>query len=403
MTSHQNINPRPIPPPPPDWRTPDHPPPQRPPRKSAAGKIIALLIVLLLLLSILFLTPIGRNFFSELAGNSYAQSSEFTLVRDITVEVNSGDITYACDIPLPREIAGSEEDIQTIQSVVPNPDVPTIIKYGQDWVEWTGQEDNSVTFRITYRATVRTVIWDIGTGDSGMVSDIPASYLALQGNDEWEITDNDGNPTGEYMIWPSDQDIQDLSDELTSGDLTAYENIRNVYNYLRENIDYQTVSGSEPKSCLETLSDGTGDCDDQSILMISLLRAAGIPAWLAFGMLYDSVRDEWGAHAWAEVYIPLKDDDGGSVVIDVVNDEFLVRNCNRLEEWKSDGNGEHLSDYYHTLSYNYTLTNPHQQPPNVVLSDSFSGDYEASNEKVYAMLNHDNFLNVPVAQARREH
>jgi len=151
-------------------------------------------------------------------------------------------------------------------------------------------------------------------------------------------------------------------------------------------VDYQTVSGSEPKSCLETLEDGTGDCDDQSILLISLLRAAGIPSWLAFGVLYDGGNDAWGAHAWAEVYMPLADGNGGSVVIDVVNSEFLVRNCNRLEEWKSDGIGDHLSDYYHILSYNYTLANPHQLPPSVDISDDYTGDYEGSASKVYVAL-----------------
>jgi hypothetical protein len=112
------------------------------------------------------------------------------------------------------------------------------------------------------------------------------------------------------------------------------------------------------------------------------LRAAGIPAWLAFGVLYDDVRGEWGAHAWAEVYMPLSAGTGGSVVVDVVNSEFLVRNCNRLEEWKSDGDGEHLSDYYHLLSYNYTLDPSGQQPPVVMLGDSFSGDYWASEDVV---------------------
>lgn len=349
-------------------------------------KALAILVVLLLLLAILFVTLFGKMMFADLTGHSYSESATFTLNRDISIEIRSGEISWACDIPAPQNINNANGGIQTIQSAVPNPLVPATEKYGDDWIMWDGSDDSTVNLRMTYKATVRTVIWGMDAEDSGMVSDIPAALVAQQGGNEWELKDSNGNPTGEYMIWPEHQTIASLSQDLTSDRRTVYEKIQYVYNYVNENMDYQTIPGSEPKACLQTLADGTGDCDDQSILLISLLRAAGIPSWLAFGMLYDQGQDVWGAHAWVEVYIPLISGTSGSVAIDVVNDEFLVRNCNRLEEWKSDGNGEHLSDYYHLLSYNYTMANPHQQPPVVVLGDSYSGEYEASSGKVYELI-----------------
>nr|QOV09138.1 Transglutaminase domain-containing protein [uncultured Thermoplasmata archaeon] len=373
---------RPLPPPPPDWQTEEISPPKR--KSNWPVKVVAILIVLLLLFLILFYTPIGKDFMAGLTGDTYAASSDFTVQREITIDISSGEINWVCDIPVPKSISGGS--IQAIESAVPSPLVSPTESDGSEWIEWTGTDDSFVTLSMTYRASVKTVIWDISPEESGMASDIPEDLLESQGGNEWAVLDSNDIPTGEYKIWPDNSEITELSDSLTSPELTVLENTRSIYDYLRDNLDYRTVPGSEPKSCLDTLEDGTGDCDDQSMLLISLLRAAGIPAWLAFGVLYDGGSDAWGAHAWAEVYMPLADGNGGSVVIDIVNDEFLVRNCNRLEEWKSDGNGEHLSDYYHILSYNYTLANPHQQPPDVDIGDEYSGEYDASAERVYATI-----------------
>ena len=68
-----------------------------------------------------------------------------------------------------------------------------------------------------------------------------------------------------------------------------------------------------------TLSEGLGDCDDQSILLISLLRSLGVPAYLQVGIyIHSSIDDSqtsWeghltnarrgvGWHGWAMVYVP---------------------------------------------------------------------------------------------------
>ncbi|MBA3045999.1 MAG: transglutaminase-like domain-containing protein [Candidatus Thermoplasmatota archaeon] len=373
-----------LPPPPPDWQPQYHAPP--PKRKSRAGKILAILLVLLILFSILFYTPIGKMFLAGITGNSYPSDSTFRLTREIEIDVDNGDINYLCDIPLPGTVAYSAGNAQRINKVNTQPVATNSDKYGNSWLEWSGSTDGTVTFEVTYWATVNTIIWDIGSGNSGMVSDIPSGLADVQTGNELEILDSADNPTGEYKIWPTHVTISKLANGLTSDDLTVYDNVKRIYNYVRGNVDYLTVSGSEAKSCLQTLADGTGDCDDQSILLISLCRSIGIPSWLAFGTLYDSIRNEWGAHAWAEVYIPLQDGTGEGVTIDTANKEFLVRNCNRLEEWKSDGIGDHLADYYNILSYNYSMLNPHQLPPEVTVSENYSGEYAASEEMVYALF-----------------
>ncbi len=70
----------------------------------------------------------------------------------------------------------------------------------------------------------------------------------------------------------------------------------------------------------EVIVEGAGDCDDQSNLLITLLRAAGIPSYLEIGLLYlrNNFRHEHtevnglfhyifiggGGHGWVAAYIP---------------------------------------------------------------------------------------------------
>ena len=373
---------RPVPPPPPDHVRPQpqpaysqQPAPRK--RKSRAVQAIAILIVLLLLLMALLYTPLGPMLLGPLTGQkTYAQQSSFTLTRTIELNIARGEINYACDLPVPVDYYALGGIAQDISSVSFSPAASEEVKFGGDWIQWEGTSDSTVQLSMVVRGSARTVVWDIDMTSSGTLADIPAS-MNYQLGDEWEETDSDGNPTGQYKIWPSSPTIRTLAGTLTSDELTVYENVRAVYDYVRQNIEYQAVSGSDPKSCVDTLSDRTGDCDDQSMLLISICRAAGIPSWLAFGALYDGVRDQWGPHAWAEIYVPMASGGAERPAIDVVNGEYFVRNCNRMEEWKSDGDGNHLDDYYHILTYNYTIFG-NQPLPQVVLDESFTGSYESS-------------------------
>ena len=84
-----------------------------------------------------------------------------------------------------------------------------------------------------------------------------------------------------------------------------------------QNIIYGSAEG--PRYPNETYSERRGDCDDQAILLITLCRIVGIPAYLQVGCIYDflgynsdtyweghvtSVQKQIGWHGWAIVYVP---------------------------------------------------------------------------------------------------
>ena len=177
--------------------------------------------------------------------------------------------------------------------------------------------------------------------------------------------------------------VSELAESITRGSSNVYTIMKSIFDYMRDEFVYDENSPGIPKSCEQTMADAQGDCDDQSILYISMLRSLGIPAWLEFGPLYDSNAGDWGGHAWAEVYIPLASGGGQEVTIDIVNGEFLVRNCNRFEEWKSDGVSQHLEEYYYLLTH---IPTDYYPLLSVSFDESYSGVYTASSDTVSGLI-----------------
>ncbi len=53
----------------------------------------------------------------------------------------------------------------------------------------------------------------------------------------------------------------------------------------------------------EVAKSGEGDCTEHAVYLAALARARGIPARVAFGLVYIEGRRAFGYHAWTEVYI----------------------------------------------------------------------------------------------------
>ncbi len=60
-----------------------------------------------------------------------------------------------------------------------------------------------------------------------------------------------------------------------SGGARNYGAIRKIYEYARSNIECQREEGEIPKFPYETLAYGSGDCEDQAMLLAALLKLAG--------------------------------------------------------------------------------------------------------------------------------
>lgn len=313
--------------------------------------IIAIIVILLLLVANPGFREAVKNAFSPaLEGyREYPEWADYDVERIITISRVDPNfpMDYDVDIPKPMDIPNETDPwLQDVISITPspNPDDEEIKFPDYTWMVWDGNGVNSNRqFRITYSIRTESAIWTVDPSESGTVNDIPKWLVDRYGN----------KTTEEWVIIPADPQVKALSDQLVTGKLTVYDKLKSIFDYMNENYEYQTTRRGEPKFCYDTLTTKTGDCDDQSVLFISLARAAGIPSWLEFGALYNQKENTWGGHAWIRAYIPYYYGGGHVFNIDVVNDHFLFRDAFRFSEWESDGNGTHLKDYYYSYGSNF--------------------------------------------------
>jgi hypothetical protein len=320
-------------------------------------------------------------------------SVEFSVERVFTIE-SDDYLEYSLFIPIPQNLQIDGEDAQILKDFEQS---PKYTELGGDrnsqWVWSDTLEDGGKSeIKIIYHFNNAKISWDISIEKAGTIDDIqrftPNLYSRYSG-DAWPVanyqdndnvdSDNDGildtkdvDDNGDripekYRIEPSNPEIRDLLIEILVGehlvpsgasisdlgDLNVYRVVKAIYDHIDDTCKYPTEQemyddskkyGGYPKWATGTYSDRRGDCDDQSILFISLCRAAGIPSMLEIGALYDVQMNRWEGHGWANVFIPYKEkyhDDKGTThvtpMVDIVNDIFLFRDPNRFSEWVDDG------------------------------------------------------------------
>lgn len=79
------------------------------------------------------------------------------------------------------------------------------------------------------------------------------------------------------------------------------ENLVYVNNWVHSYIDYDLGYVSMVNDAVAVLSDRKGVCDEFAILEAAILRAQGYPVKYVVG--YANTSQEWGAHAWLDVYV----------------------------------------------------------------------------------------------------
>jgi transglutaminase-like putative cysteine protease len=112
---------------------------------------------------------------------------------------------------------------------------------------------------------------------------------------------------------PADPVVDPLVKQLTAKEDTEYDKVRAIYDYFsKENgfaYNLTTSSGTAGSDIAAFLDSKIGFCQQYAAAMAWMVRAAGIPARVAFGFTRGSDRDgnTWtvtnrNAHAWTEVY-----------------------------------------------------------------------------------------------------
>ncbi len=312
--------------------------------------VIAIIIILLLASWPMVQAPMRALYKMVTTGQpgfqTFPESAEFTIDRDLSLTAVTNGLTYTIDIPKPFHIPKIHERLGLTTSPTPT---STFTEAGQEWMAWTGTipRGGTAAIEIIYHMKLYSTMWEIESGDSGSVSDIPSDY------DKYLVQ--------EWKIDPTDAQVRALAKDIVGTEQNVYKVLLKIFQWMDENLEYQVQRSADPKTCSETLATMSGDCDDQSILLASLARSLGVPVWLNLGIIYDPVRDYWGGHGWNNVYIPLKGGDYVIATVDIVNDQFLFRDPYHVSDYIDNGDGAALKEYYTSWSYTYNGASPNAQ------------------------------------------
>ena len=167
-------------------------------------------------------------------------------------------------------------------------------------------QGHNISYAVTYRVVSKPRTLDnINETASKSLNEIPVSlkekYLGAEG--PWLVNDTE---------------LRSLAYNITGNESNALTIIKNFVTWIKENIDYEVHE--TPQYPNETLTSRKGDCDDQAILLTTLSRIIGIPAFIQIGAIYMPylpwtntsywedrvivVQKRIGWHGWAMVYIP---------------------------------------------------------------------------------------------------
>src|SRR3989344_2040612 len=134
------------------------------------------------------------------------------------------------------------------------------------------------------------------------------------------------------------EDIKKQAQELASGEDDLYEVSIKVAEWIQKNIKYDlsTLTAESVQKSSWVLKNKEGVCDELTNLYISMMRSLGIPARYVSGMAYTNLKNDWGPHAWAEVYFP----DKGWVPFDITYVQYGWIDSSHIKVKTSVDSGE---------------------------------------------------------------
>ncbi len=130
----------------------------------------------------------------------------------------------------------------------------------------------------------RGAIDPLESADSYLPSDVPAyPAIVFSTGTSWQVVARDYAAIVESKI--KNGDIKAVVENLIRGKQSQLEKVQAISGYLNKEIRYTGVEFGDaeiiPHSPDQTLVRKYGDCKDKSTLMVAMLRAANVPAYLA--------------------------------------------------------------------------------------------------------------------------
>jgi len=107
-------------------------------------------------------------------------------------------------------------------------------------------------------------------------------------------------------ITSNDINIRKKAVELAEGEDDLFIVVDKIAVWTKENINYslETLTAEVSQDSSWVFQNKRGVCDELTALFIAMLRSLNIPAKVVAGQAYTNLINDFGNHAWAEVYFP---------------------------------------------------------------------------------------------------
>jgi len=367
---------------------------QKEPRRFSTVSMVIMVIIILLLA-----TALGSFVYNRLSNPQsyrvYPEEAEFRLERTFTINPGSKYLVqYRLHSAAPKTFPGDEpvqDVIELDASPYPQTGLPDMSSGVPELMVWEGEGLRTVKqIVVEYHITTRLEVMELEDDDVGSFADYPQDVVDTYTQDEWMILDKygawvDANNNGmmdDYRINPTNTLMYEEARRVVGDEKNPLEMSRKIFQFMVNNFNYPESRGlSSAKSCLQTWQDQEGDCDDQSILYITLCRSLGIPARLELGQLYNPGDGSWQGHGWVNLLLPVYFDGEYQLVgttVDLVNDQFLVRDPYRFTDWIDSGDGDDLESYYHFFSYTTSVDHGTTTSQDLITEDVVSLSFKTT-------------------------
>jgi len=266
-----------------------------------------------LLLS-LFILPIFILFFAINLQATMASDDVFT-AGDMTASVHvgssidivpSGNYWELKDVFVDQTFFPRESWNQHVLSLQTNPQAEnngTALKYS-----WESPKEQQLSFSMDSEVRITYGYLPVSKKIHFPIENLPEEYI--------EYT------TPQSNIDSNNPAIIDRANDLAKGNDDLYLVVFGIANWVEGNVNYSldTLIADSSQKASWVLQNREGVCDELTSLFIAMLRSLGIPARYVSGVAYTNYNgiDDFGPHAWAEVYFP----DYGWVPFDVTYGEF---------------------------------------------------------------------------------
>jgi hypothetical protein len=259
------------------------------------------------------------------------------------------EITYDCD--LPEVLKGSVSWELLYKQYFEN-----INLADNDLIRWSIEDFKTESYKLGVTTDVDAsgfMVSDLSGKNALDISDIESSYPTI-----YDQYTKSQAIDGTVYVNPDNSMVKFTAENIlaqTQGE-NSFIVAKNLFIWLKENTNYQThTSDNTVQTAINTYNKGTGDCDDLSLLYISLCRSIGIPGRFIRGFFIEKTGETVTVipHAWVEVFVG--GDLGGSGWISVecactassceaqVNQNFAFESPGHLRLFIGSGSNESLN------------------------------------------------------------